>query len=357
MEVTKVRDIKIDLLRLFAISSVVLCHATEAIYSFDLTSINALSVQSQIFAFSALTAGRLGVPIFIFITGYLLLIRDWNEENIKLFYKNNLVSLLVTTEIWIVIYDIFLTVINDAKFSLSIFIKNILFLEQVRMGHMWYMSMILGLYLFLPFVSRAIRNLSIHIITPPYILSIICITIVPFMSITLNILGYNAIQSILFLDYSGGAYGIILVSGYLYRKFYSETKFNFKYLTVVAIFSFIALALLQYFSFKNGIAYTVWYNIFPLLICSLIIILLFLKKTNLSCRLYCSLISNLGKCAFGVYLIHFPVILILNKYLVLSQVKPIQVVIFFALTIILSFIIALGISSIAGLRKYILYIK
>jgi len=72
----------IDLVRAIAILLVILCHTTENIYEMKLESMTSLSLQSRIFCFASFTAGRLGVPLFLMITGSLLLPREYDNDSI-----------------------------------------------------------------------------------------------------------------------------------------------------------------------------------------------------------------------------------------------------------------------------------
>ena len=67
----KERIQKFDIARTFAILCVVLCHSVEAAYSN--VAYKQLSNISQIFRIVFFTLGRLGVPIFLFLTGALIL--------------------------------------------------------------------------------------------------------------------------------------------------------------------------------------------------------------------------------------------------------------------------------------------
>lgn len=60
-----------DMARTFAILCVVLCHSVEFAYS-NINYMN-LSEISQVFRIIFFTVGRLGVPIFLFLTGALTL--------------------------------------------------------------------------------------------------------------------------------------------------------------------------------------------------------------------------------------------------------------------------------------------
>ncbi len=78
----------IDLLRIVSISLVVLCHATEeGIYNLSLSSVLSMQSACRIFPFTCFTLGRLGVPLFLLISGYLFLDREYNVLTTKRFWK------------------------------------------------------------------------------------------------------------------------------------------------------------------------------------------------------------------------------------------------------------------------------
>lgn len=199
------RILWLDVARGSAIICVVLCHATENIYQLNLEFISQISAQSKIFALLAFTCGRLGVPLFLLISGYLLLDRHYGNEGSCLFWKKNLLGLLTTTEIWIVIYNVFLCWFNNEKFDIASLIKEMLFLKYVNVGHIWYVSMIIGMYIFLPLIADALQEINVKRLKIPLIISCIYLFFIP----TNNVLD---------LSYSGGIYGIYLLSGYLIKK-------------------------------------------------------------------------------------------------------------------------------------------
>ena len=100
------RILWLDYARCFAIICVVLIHGVERIYVYDAQQTAMLSAGSLLFRNIAFVAGRLGVPVFLAITGYLLLDRDYSSaDKIFRFYKHNLLPIIITTEIWNLIYD------------------------------------------------------------------------------------------------------------------------------------------------------------------------------------------------------------------------------------------------------------
>lgn len=109
----------LDNARAFAILAVILCHATENIYTLDVVHLNHISYLSRLFAIISFTIGRLGVSIFLFLTGYLLLDRNFGLIECRKFWRKKWLGLVITTEIWIVFYDAFLKVIHFSNWDIS----------------------------------------------------------------------------------------------------------------------------------------------------------------------------------------------------------------------------------------------
>ena len=73
----KKRIINLDIARTFAILCVVLCHSVECVYKMNLQEWNSYSNTSNIIKIILFTIGRLGVPIFLLLTGYLTLNKNF----------------------------------------------------------------------------------------------------------------------------------------------------------------------------------------------------------------------------------------------------------------------------------------
>ena len=79
----------IDLVRAIAILTVLYIHATDGIYIISSDAILNYTVFSRIFNFASLFIGRIGVPFFLMITGYLLLDRSYDDERVRKFWQKN----------------------------------------------------------------------------------------------------------------------------------------------------------------------------------------------------------------------------------------------------------------------------
>ena len=79
----------IDLVRAIAILTVLYIHATDGIFIISSDAILNYTIYSRIFNFASLFIGRIGVPFFLMITGYLLLDRHYDDERVRKFWKKN----------------------------------------------------------------------------------------------------------------------------------------------------------------------------------------------------------------------------------------------------------------------------
>ena len=102
----------IDLVRAIAILTVLYIHATDGIYIITSSEIVHYTIYSRLFNFASLFIGRIGVPFFLMITGYLLLDRSYNDEKVRKFWEKNCRGLIAVTVIWSVIYAISLQYIT-----------------------------------------------------------------------------------------------------------------------------------------------------------------------------------------------------------------------------------------------------
>ena len=195
----------IDLARTFAILSVITVHSVERAYTFNLESMTSVPANVRVVCFILFTVGRLGVPLFFFITGYLLLDRNYADEDCFRFWKKNLLALLLTTEIWIVLYDLFLAWYNSEPFDIPTLIRNMLFLENVDISHYWYMPVILGVYIFVPLISAVLKRFSIKTLMVPLTIASCYLYFVPTVNIILTSIGQDSITAKLDVSFSGGA--------------------------------------------------------------------------------------------------------------------------------------------------------
>jgi surface polysaccharide O-acyltransferase-like enzyme len=138
-------------LRVFATLIVILLHtAGNAITPFGKISLDYWWVCQTITTF-----GRFAVPVFVILSGYLLLDR---YDNLEDFLKKRLVRIFIPFLVWLFIYMIhgtFWGIKSERVVWLSSdWLVRILINDASGSGHLWFVYMLLGLYLFTPIISR-----------------------------------------------------------------------------------------------------------------------------------------------------------------------------------------------------------
>lgn len=349
----KNRIIYLDIARTFAIIFVVLCHSVELIYKMNLQGWVSISLNARIFKTIVFTLGRIGVPLFLFLTGYLLLNRKYdNDADIKKFYKNNLLSLIVTTEVWILIYNIFLSLYNNKPFDTYSLIKEMLFLQKVPLMNMWYMPMIIGIYIAIPYVSKVVHTFSIKTLKIPIILVFVCIFIMPTLNLILKTFKLDQYNCILDISFLGGGYGLYIVGGYLIREKIIK-KIKTKWLVFTSILFFIISCYIQIFEFEHKIEYNIWYNSPFIFICTFALFELFTRiNTDNFNKWIVKIFTYISKISLSIFFVHIIVEMILRKYVKMIKVSnPIKVLILFIVSFCISIIITWILSKISIIRK------
>ncbi len=154
-------SVPVDLIRTIAIIGVILLHAAN-----DLTSQQ--MNQFEIIRWGTVniyqTLGRTGVPLFVMLTGALLLQPNKLEESIGVFFKKRLTRIALPFLFWGAFFFAWDFLVDHQINSQSITSTSII--QGILGGpyfHFWYLYMLLGLYLLTPIlriiVAHAKRNL------------------------------------------------------------------------------------------------------------------------------------------------------------------------------------------------------
>lgn len=346
------RVIWLDYARTFAIICVIITHVTERVYTLNADWMLQANVCTRVYSYFLFTLGRLGVPIFLFLTGYLLLDKEYTSAMILRLYKKNLFNLLVTTWIWIIVYNVFNALLFKTPISIFTIIKNMLFLQQTNMSHMWYMPVIIGMYLFIPLIANGLKHIDTNSLYLPLGIAFVYICVIPTVNVILRLFNVSTVlYPLLDCSFSGGVYGLCLLLGYLVKKG-SFDKWKSSSISIIGCGSFILAVLLQVISIQHSVTNNVWYDSFLLLNSSLSV---FLSISRLNLQ-YSKLIQNLSIDSFGIYLIHNPIILILLRYLHI-QSRFLSVAIILVLTVLVSFSIAEICKKNKHIGQILLYIK
>ena len=351
-----------DFIRAFAILCVVFCHSIETVYYiFQDRSIlyTNLSLPSKIFDLTGITIGRLGVPLFLFLSGALLGRKTYeNKEDIKQFYSKKLKPLLITLLIWFVIWNIFILIYfswrNEVpNISWFTFLQNIFLLKTVDyILPAWYAPMIIGIYLFIPFITIILKKFDFKTIKLPLIITTIYFFLLPTINLVLGVYGLNVTSNI-DLFFSGGIYGIYVILGYyLNNGLLKKVKSIILY--IVFIISFICCIVFQYFLISKGVFYKLGYeNIFLLIGCCALFEIF--SRIFANQNVFSKVVAYLSKISFPIFLIHNLIqYIIYQSNIFLSLIRPLNVICNFILTMLITIIIIKILSLNKYTRKYLL---
>ncbi len=306
------RDLSLDIIRSLAIIFVLLNHSVESYFKLEEYDVaigyNTMGNSGIMFLF---TIGRLGVPLFLMLTGYLLLDRDFDKPGaIKRFWLHNLLSLVITWEIWLLLYNIFLSIHNEVPFDTFGWIRQMCFTELPEITHSWYLPMIIGIFVFIPFLAKGIRNVPRYAL---YIMLAVCFAalfIVPSINVFYNAFGTEPLtlraQPVFWATYNG----TFLLLGHMIKKRKKDPLFLIPVDIAVIIAGVWVSVYLQIFLHANGSQYNIWYSFFtlpPIAYC----LFDFLKRIKV--RRGLGFIRRISICSFGIYLMHRPIQMILER--------------------------------------------
>jgi surface polysaccharide O-acyltransferase-like enzyme len=250
---------------------------------------------------------RYCVPIFVMITGALMLPQ---EIELTAFFQKRFKRVLIPFLFWSLIYifNSFLSDLHIGKtFTPLSAIKTIC--NSFLFGasyHLWYIYMLIGLYLFIPILSKWIRNCSEK--------EIVYFLVVWAFTVTIGRINhFSNIRPLYFTGYIG----YLVLGYYLANKNFKQTKkqVSFYALILILVGALSTGALTYIASVKKGMFYEEFYNNFnPNVMMVAIGVFVLLKfQTPVRNETLLKVTSTIDQYSYGIYLVHVLVLLYLNK--------------------------------------------
>lgn len=358
------RILWLDLARCFAIVVVVLTHINESIsYSQVYLGEIRVSINSWFFQNSIHTIGRLGVPVFLMISGGMVLKRD--IEDPLIFYKNKLFPLVTATISWILIYNLFNLIYFKQEISIVNIIKEILTGQIVSSNQLWYMSVIIGLYIAAPFISIMVNKLSTKSLIIFILIGSVYYLLLPIINIyTLNnqrFLNLFPIYSAIDMGFMGGAYGLYFIMGYMLINRKILVYISSRVILCIFTITFLGVSLLQYELYNLEIPYGDGYLWYSSIFVAILAICIFegIKRVEIKIpkKIYIPIIK-ISQNSFGIYLVHSIYVSMLKDYFKQVQwMVSIKEVTMFSIVFIFSYITVGVIKKIPIINKYIINYK
>ncbi len=147
-------NIPVDLIRTIAIVAVILLHSTN-----DLTHTTVMGT-NEIFRWWTVdiyqSIGRMGVPLFVMLTGALLL-QPSKKEDVGTFFSKRFARIGLPFLFWAAAYFLWDVYVEQQQVTQAFIVQGILTGPYL---HFWYMYMLVGLYLITPFLRLMIPHAS-----------------------------------------------------------------------------------------------------------------------------------------------------------------------------------------------------
>lgn len=295
----------IDNLRVLATISVVFLHVSASITA----KFGTISFISWTFGNVYNSSVRFCVPVFVMITGALLLQKDYEISD---FLKKKVGRIVLPFVFWGSIYAAFLVFVKVSQGYKFTFLKTIEYLYEVIQNgiypHFWYVYMIIGLYLFIPILSRWARNSTKKEILYFLIIwsSILCFNYPIFSAYKID---FN-------LSYFTGYIGYLVLGYYLYAFCDTNNKLKSNIVAVLMIILGISITFIGTLSSSMAagkLDKSFYEYLTPnVLVLSIGVFLFFKNQTAINSK-FKKLRDNISKYSYGIYFVHILVLLMLNK--------------------------------------------
>ncbi len=327
-----------------------------------------LSVFENLFKALVTVVSHFGVPLFLMITGALLLNKKIEDEkDVKRFYKHNVLSLLTTTLIWYFIMYWVLILVNPTNFAVtkttSVWViikdllKTMLFIDQVSFNSMWYMPMILCVYLLIPFIVLVKNKMSLKAFIPILLVVLFSGMLVGNLNDFVTVLnGSSDLYSVL-PGYLIPVHFLYVFVGYFIHEGW------LKKIPLWAVITFFVLGLsamvgYQFFAYSKAANYVISYDFVGILIVSAVLFEL-LRRLGERVKER-KPVTYISKISFAIYFVHIVIMdpIYWNAKTWLATFTPIGQ--FFVLELISfagSVLIIWLLSKIKWCKKYLFRIK
>jgi surface polysaccharide O-acyltransferase-like enzyme len=295
----KTRIAATDAIRTLAISFVLLSHSANPYVENAPSNTPTFWVSSMY-----LVIAKMGVPLFMMVTGILLLDPKKNDEPLGSYFKKRINAIGIPFIVWAVLFYLYFSWVNHTDITVVGFFQE--FFNGTISGHLWFIYTLVGIYLLVPLFRIILPHFSERMFKYFLIIWFISFSIIPM----LNGIFHLKIQLGL-IDMSG--YSGFPVLGY-YLFYIRRPRQSIKLLVFAGIMLFFNGLfgwLINYFgSRSNG---TFYLRNAPL--CILASIAVFVWLSNLDYQKiftrfpWCKTIINvIGQHSLSIYLFHWMVL-------------------------------------------------
>jgi surface polysaccharide O-acyltransferase-like enzyme len=253
-------------IRTIAIVSVIAIHATNEDVAAQMTQLDffrwsVVNVYQAIFRVT-------GLPLFVMLTGFLLLQPEKYTESLRIFFKKRWNRLAASVFFFGIVYFIWDFTVKNQPFTSNFVIQNMLSVGPYY--HFWYLYMIVGVYLLTPFIRLLMPNLTkkyIGYFAALWFTGTTIVSVMPMFGFTVN----TDIFPIL------GFVGYFVLGAFL-----PQVKINTKYLLALIVVGIAAISIGTYYMawFGNSKLYFFQEYLNPIVILTSMMVFIVLFRTT-----------------------------------------------------------------------------
>lgn len=344
------RIVYLDVLRLIACFSVIMVHSCAQYFVKDIGSFNFWV--GNIFDGLA----RIGVPLFIMISGALMLDKNYQFSTQKLI--KHIIRMIVFFAFWSVFYCFMFKIVGSIIIKHeSIDIINIIGSLIKGHYHLWFVYLIIGLYLIVPLLRLWVNDTNKKYVEYFIILSIIFTYIIPQIisigSNYSNLFEYinDIIENNLSLKYVGGFTTYFILGWYINNY---ELK-NKRIIYILGLFGVLITIMGTYIlSITTGKALNMYENLYINVLFQTVAVFVIIKDKFKNMHTN-NIINSISKCSLGMYAIHALIVTIM--YRIIEKVNIdfalINIPVVFIVSVVFAYLISFILSKIPVLKKVV----
>lgn len=301
-----------DLIRAFAIVLVILNHASNTVQvNFFQTPVlwGVVSIFRSLF--------QAGVPLFVMLSGALLLTPSKVNEPLRVFFKERLVRILLPFLFWGLAYFAWRRFAEHEIITFDTILNGFSGFDQLPFSHFWFIYMIIGLYLITPVLRVLVSYASKKILLYSIILWFLGTAIIPLFGMK-SILLNTDVSIILNSDFFVMApyVGYFVLGAYL-RNVKVDFRIVCPIFFVGLLWTSIGNCIVTVSAGATGYVQTIFgqYFYMSIILTSAALFLLLcavpIERLEKSLPRCYSLVSRISQDSFAIYFLHLMVLIVL----------------------------------------------
>lgn len=292
-------------IRSLACIAIIILHT---VYSAVLLFGSDIDAQTNITSMAVVDSMMWAVPCFIMVTGALLLETERKITYKKLFGKY-ILRIFAALVIFGMVFRVFDIIMDKEPVNVAAFLKGLYeIFTGTSWSHIWYLYLLIGLYLLLPFYKKVVDNSSAKEIKYLLAVYIIFLSILPMLEIWGINCGFYIHVSTIYPFYLFGGYAI-------YKHIYCPGKAASLVMFIIATLLIIGCTVVRWIYDIPSMEILWGYASLVVIMQAVGFFALLKDVKHTGFRAVKWLLLKLDECSFGVYLIHMIFVRLILRYI------------------------------------------